>query len=174
MTVKGFIRSYGASVRRAEREQQRRSREAAKYYKQQQKEQEITNATEATRQYAEYISVLKSIHKDCSSHIDWMQIQNEPPPQEPIASSEREVKANGALKNYTPGFLSKFFGLEKRKRTMLEQQLWEAKEKDKYENQERLAQFKKDHSDWAKSYLKSAISYNYLVFKSLSPDLWTN
>lgn len=43
-TLKGTIRSYGAAVRRIEREQQRQAREAAKRFKEQQKQQEIKNA----------------------------------------------------------------------------------------------------------------------------------
>ncbi len=54
-TVKGFIRSYGAAVRREEREQQRRAREAAKRYKEQLKQEEIANATDAVASYNDYI-----------------------------------------------------------------------------------------------------------------------
>lgn len=40
-TLKGVVRSYGAAVRRAERDEQRRSREAAKRFNEQQKQLEF-------------------------------------------------------------------------------------------------------------------------------------
>lgn len=46
-TLNRAIRSYGATVRRMERDQQRRAREAAKRFKEQQKITEIKNAQQA-------------------------------------------------------------------------------------------------------------------------------
>ena len=40
-TLKGAIRTYGATVRRIERDQQKKARESAKRFKEQQKEIEI-------------------------------------------------------------------------------------------------------------------------------------
>jgi hypothetical protein len=150
MTVKGFIRSYGAAVRRVERDQQRRAREAAKFYKQQQKEQEIANAGDAANQYAEYISVLKSIHKDCSTPIDWLKIQDEKPPKEPLLSNQREIAARRSLAEYRPGFFAKTFGWDKRTRAKLEGKVHLAIANDKDEQEKRLGQFKEESTDWKK------------------------
>jgi hypothetical protein len=97
MTVNGFIRSTGAAIRRAEREQQRQAREAAKLFKQQQKEQEFSNPTSAAKRYDEYVSILKSIHKDCSPQIDWTQIRDEKNPREPKPEVQREEAIKRAI-----------------------------------------------------------------------------
>jgi len=55
MTFKGAMRSAGAAIRKAEGEQQRQAREATRQIKQQQKEEALTKASEAARQYYEYI-----------------------------------------------------------------------------------------------------------------------
>nr|GFB51640.1 hypothetical protein [Tanacetum cinerariifolium] len=71
----GAIRSFAAAGRRIEREQQRRAREATQQYKQLQKQQEAANAVDAVRQYENYLSIVKSVHQDCSESIDWQAIQ---------------------------------------------------------------------------------------------------
>lgn len=126
MTVNGFIRSTGAAIRRAEREQQRQAREAAKLFKQQQKLEELTNAAEAARQYDRYVSVLKSIHKDCSAPIDWLQLRDEKAPGEPKPPAQHETAAKRALESYRPGFFARLFGGEKRERGKLCRQLQKA------------------------------------------------
>lgn len=57
-TLKGVVRSYGAAVRRAERDQQRRSREAAKRFKEQQKQLEFENAAQAVKDWNNYVDIL--------------------------------------------------------------------------------------------------------------------
>lgn len=69
-TINGFIRSYGAAVRRTERDQQRRNREAAKKFKEQQKQLEFQNVAEAVSEWNDYVQILKSVHKEASEKID--------------------------------------------------------------------------------------------------------
>ncbi|REH42505.1 hypothetical protein C7448_1172 [Tenacibaculum gallaicum] len=73
-TLKGTIRSYGATVRRIEREQQRQAREAAKRFKEQQKQQEIKNAKQAVLDWKNYVETIQSVHKNCTEPIDWLEI----------------------------------------------------------------------------------------------------
>ncbi|SKC77636.1 hypothetical protein [Ohtaekwangia koreensis] len=115
MTVKGFIRSYGAAVRSAERDQQRRMREAAKFYRLQAKAREINDVTDAVAQYEDYIEVLQSVHKDCSDYIDWDSIMNEPPPPQPIRNSKNEDEATLILASFQPSLFDRLFGLAKDK-----------------------------------------------------------
>jgi hypothetical protein len=110
MTVNGFIRSTGAAIRRAEREQQRQAREAAKLFKQQQKELEFSNAASAAKRYDEHVSILKSIHKDCSPPIDWTQIRDEKAPREPKPKAQREEAIKRTIDEYRPGFFDNLSG----------------------------------------------------------------
>jgi len=82
-TLKGVVRSYGAAVRRAERDQQRRSREAAKRFKEQQKQLEFENAAQAVKDWNNYVEILKSFHKEASVKVNWQQIRNEAKPYLP-------------------------------------------------------------------------------------------
>ncbi|MDH7448461.1 hypothetical protein [Aquimarina sp. 2201CG14-23] len=82
-TIKSAMRSYGAAVRRMEREQQRDAREAAKRFKQQQKLEEIENAQQAVSDWENYVDTIQSLHKNCTESIDWNQIKNTLQPNEP-------------------------------------------------------------------------------------------
>lgn len=68
-TINGFIRSYGAAVKRIERNQKKR--EAAKRFKEQQKQREFQSAVQAVNKWNEYVQKLKSIHKEASEKVDW-------------------------------------------------------------------------------------------------------
>jgi len=74
-TLNRAIRSYGATVRRMEREQQRKARESAKRFKEQQKLQEIENAQQAVSDWENYVDTIQSLHKNCTEPVDWEQIK---------------------------------------------------------------------------------------------------
>jgi len=74
VTVKGVIRSYGAAVRRMEREQQRQAREAAKRFKEQQKLQAIEDTGKAVKDWMNYIDCIE-YHE--SSHPYFLHLQAE-------------------------------------------------------------------------------------------------
>ncbi len=92
-TFKGAMRSYGAAIRRMEREQQRQAREAAKRFKEQQKLQEIENAQQAVADWKSYVETIQSVHKNCTTPIDWKQIEESEKPTEPIHETKNEVFA---------------------------------------------------------------------------------
>lgn len=75
------MRASAAAYRRTERETQRKNREAARLYRQQQKQEEILNTAEAVQQYSNYVTVLKSTHKDVAEPVSWETIlASDPPP----------------------------------------------------------------------------------------------
>ena len=147
-TINGFIRSYGAAVKRAEREQQRRARETAKRFKEQQKMQSISDARQAVKDYNSYIDTLLSVHKNCTESIDWNSIKSEPKPIEPDISNEFELKAEQKLKNFKPSFFDKIFGSTNKKIERLQKDLEIAREKDKKQNDLNFENFKKELADW--------------------------
>ncbi|CAM1339530.1 hypothetical protein [Tenacibaculum aestuarii] len=132
-TLKGAIRSYGAAVRRMEREQQRQAREAAKRFKEQQKLQEIKNAQQAVSDWQSYVETIQSVHKNCTAPIDWQQIENTERPNEPTPITKYEIIAKNKLDNFKPSFFDKLFGSTQKKINKLSKQLDQAIEKDKKE-----------------------------------------
>ncbi len=125
------MRSYGAAVRRIEREQQRQAREAAKRFKEQQKLQEIENAQQAVSDWESYVDTIQSLHKNCTDSIDWKQIENTKEPTEPIIENKNEVIAKYKLDDFKPSFLDKVFGSTQKKINKLSEQVEQAKQKDK-------------------------------------------
>jgi hypothetical protein len=132
-TLNGAIRSYGATVRRMEREQQRRARESAKRFKEQQKLEEIHNAQQAVSDWENYVETIQSLHKNCTEPVDWQQIENTKKPIEPTLESKNETIAKNKLDNYKPSFLDKLFGSTPKKLNRLNILLRQAREKDKKE-----------------------------------------
>ncbi|UFH34929.1 hypothetical protein [Flavobacterium acetivorans] len=132
-TFKGAMRSYGAAVRRMEREQQRQAREAAKRFKEQQKLQEIENAQQAVSDWESYVETIQSVHKNCTDPIDWKQIEETEKPNEPILETKNEVIAKNKLASFKPSFFDKVFGSTQKKINRLSQQVEQAQQKDQKE-----------------------------------------
>ncbi|RLZ06405.1 hypothetical protein [Faecalibacter macacae] len=147
-TINGFIRSYGAAVRRSERNQQRRNREAAKRFKEQQKQLEFENVAQAVSEWNDYVEILKSIHKESSEKVDWNRIKTEPKPIEPIYLNSHENEAKQRLNNFKPNLLDKIFGSTNNKIKNLENQVSIAKKKDEDKHKIAINEFKKDLLDW--------------------------
>lgn len=147
-TINGFIRSYGAAVRRAEREQQRKTREAARRFKEQQKQLEFKNVAQAVQEWNDYVQILKSLHKESSEKVDWFEIRNEPRPSEPQYSKSNEIVAQQRVDNFKPNLLDKIFGSSKRKIKNLENQVVQAKSKDEKSYRAALNEYKTKLADW--------------------------
>lgn len=147
-TINGFIRSYGAAVRRAERAQQREARELAKRFKQQQKLEEIQNAQQAVLDWENYVKALQSVHKNCTEQIDWTKIREAKKPSEPKPEFKNELIAKNKLEGFKPSIFDKIFGSTKRKIARLEEQVEHAKRKDIKENDLKYNQYKDELKDW--------------------------
>jgi len=147
-TLKGVVRSYGAAVRRAERDQQRRSREAAKRFKEQQKQLEFENAAQAVKDWNNYVDILKSFHKEASVKVNWQAIRNEAKPVAPHYSSLNETIAQHKLNNFKPSILDNLFGSANRKIKNLENQIQSAKHKDQLSYQAALNEYHETLNDW--------------------------
>ncbi len=147
-TVKGVMRSYGAAVRRIEREQQKQAREAAKRFKEQQKLQEIDDARQAVEDWENYVNMIQSVHKDCSETIDWDKIQKTQPPKEPTKKFDNEKLAKEKLDSFKPSFFDKLFGSTEKKIDKLKKQIETARLKDETDNESRHNQYQEDLKDW--------------------------
>ena len=161
-TLNGFLRSYGAAVRRAEREQQRKAREAAKRYKEQLKLQEISDASDAVNSYNEYLDVLLSLHKNCTNKIKWSEILDSPEPDEPVNERTNYIKAKSNLENYKPSKLKSIFYKTSDKIAELEIKLEDAITLDQTIYEEKLKDYNEERLNWVeiKGIAKGVISHN--------------
>ncbi|MDM8161044.1 hypothetical protein QUH73_14560 [Labilibaculum sp. K2S] len=125
-TLRGAIRSYGAAVRRIEREEQKQAREAAKRFKVQQKLQEIEDVRQAVIDWEYYVNMIQSVHKNCTDSIDWSKIKSTPRPKKPALESIHENLAKDKLGYYKPTFFDKLFGSTERKIYLLKEEIEEA------------------------------------------------
>ncbi|WP_074406085.1 hypothetical protein [Aquimarina megaterium] len=147
-TLKGAIRTYGATVRKIEREQQKRAREAARKFKEQQKLQEIQDAKKSAKDWSSYVEMLQSVHKNCTNTIDWEEIKREPKPIKPIQASKYGDFAQKQLNHFHPSIIDKIFGFTKTKIKVLEVKLIKAKEKDENEFNIANENFKRELNNW--------------------------
>lgn len=148
-TLKGVIRTYGAAVRKIEREQQRQAREAAKRFKAQQKLQEIKDASQAVKDWANYVEMIQSAHKNCTDQIDWNQIKNTPEPEKPELDKINENIAQNKLKAFKPNLLDKLFGSTKKKTIRLTDGIEQAKLIDQEEFENRFKEYEDEINNWA-------------------------
>lgn len=148
MSWKGNVRSFAAAARRIERNQQRRARVAAQEFKQLQKEQAVANAAQAVAAYNEYLSVIKSMHHDCSDPLDWPAMQREAAPAPPAPSTEHERTAQAALAAYQPGFLDRLFKRGPGKIEQLEMAVAAARQRDQQLTAERQADHTRQLTEW--------------------------
>ncbi|WP_375437297.1 hypothetical protein [uncultured Hymenobacter sp.] len=148
MSWKGAARSFAATARRMERNQQRRARVAAQQFKQLQKEQAVTNVAQAVADYNDYVSVIKSVHHDCSEPVNWASMQHEQPPVIPSPSVEHERTAQAALETYQPGFFDRLFKRGPGKIQGLQQALTDARQRDAQLTAERQAEYNRQCIEW--------------------------
>ena len=148
MSWKGNVRSFAAAARRIERNQQRRARVAAQDFKQLQKQQAVTSAAQAVAAYEEYLSVIKSVHYDCSDPLDWPAMQREAAPTAPVPGTEHERAAQMALDSYQPGFFDRLFKRGPAKTQRLEEAVATARQRDHQLNTERQADHARQLTEW--------------------------
>lgn len=147
-TLNSAIRSYGASVRRMNREQQKQARESVKRFKDQQRIEEIENAQQAVYDWENYVEILQSVHKNCTEPIYWIQIENAEKPIEPIFEPKSEIIAKNKLDNFKPSFLDKLFGSTQKKVNRLNDFLELAQTKDQKEYDANYTEYLDELNNW--------------------------
>lgn len=147
-TFKGAVRSYTATLKRMERDQQRRAREAAKRYKELQKQEEIANAAQAVSDYNNYIETIQSLHKNCTESVNWEEVKSSTPPEKPVKLAEEENKAVLKRKDYTPSFFDKLFKSVDKKIKRLDSNIEQAKLKDTKRYELDKVNYQDELNDW--------------------------
>ncbi|MBP5606033.1 MAG: DUF4236 domain-containing protein [Ruminiclostridium sp.] len=90
---------------------------------------------------ANYIDVIKSVHKECDEDTDWNAILNTAPPFVKGQKGPRETEAEKALSAYKPGLADRLFNKDDAKRDELTNSVAEARKADE-----------QDFSDWQESH----------------------
>ena len=103
MTLRGVVRS-------AKRDAKRRQRELERQQKEYDKLMELERVSYEVELFENKITVLQSMHQDCSEICDWEKIRNLKAPAEPTKSDENGKIAKTNLENYIPTFFQKLFG----------------------------------------------------------------
>ncbi|MEZ0612299.1 hypothetical protein ACAW74_27570 [Fibrella sp. WM1] len=148
MSLRGAVRVITTTARRVERSQQRRARLAARQYKEFQKHQAIVDAAQAVAEYNEYVSVLKTVHCDCSDVVDWAAMQQEAPPVMPVRTDEQERSAQAKFDTYQPSFLDKLFRSGPKKSQRLQEAIGQAKQQDDQLFRDKQAEYNRQHEEW--------------------------
>jgi hypothetical protein len=105
------------------RELVRQYREYARSAMQTQKELARQSAAAEAAEYANYVTMLTSVHTDCSEPWDWHAVTRSRPPAEPVRQNPAEAAARAGLEAHSPGFVDKMFGGAKQRRALLEEAL---------------------------------------------------
>ena len=142
------MRSSAASFRRAEREQQRIAREAARQFKAQAKLDAVADAARAVDEYNNYISIIKSVHKEATDQISWEGILKEEQPASPDRQNKHETEALRRQSNYKPSLFDKLLNSEAKKRIKLKLEVEIARAEDERAHQNRLKQYEQDKNDF--------------------------
>lgn len=153
MGWRGFMRSVGASARRAERQAERaasrRRRELLAEAKQHQAMQEEALARHHVALYENYIDTLISLHKECWNPWNWHQVVAMPPPPAPVYTPRHENAARHALQTYEPGMTDRMLSREAVRRQELTNAIAVARQQDHAEWQHAMAQHQAAHARWA-------------------------
>ncbi|WP_415837463.1 hypothetical protein, partial [Parendozoicomonas haliclonae] len=138
MGWKGTIRSVNAAVKRAERNARKRQRELELKQKHLAKMEALEQASYEVDIYNNHIDLLQSLHKECSSTIDWNLILNTPKPVKPEPNKKYEREALVAKANYKPSLIDKVLNRSDAKNKVFDKDILEAKKRDQEYYQDSL------------------------------------
>ena len=147
-TFRGMVRSYGAHVRRMERDYQREAREATKRFKEQQKREAFEDAQLAVKEWNEYVYNIQSLHKNCTEVANWNKIKNTHRPVEPLLQGDNETYATQKLNTFKPSFFDKLMRTETKKVKALKDAIARGREIDEGLHKQVLEEHKKALDDW--------------------------
>ena len=139
-TFSSSKKKKSTSEAKTKREELKKEKEQLAAQKAEQKADELRENTLKAEEAANYIDVIKSVHKECENDVDWSAVLESPPPFVKGQPGPREQDAQKALDNYKPGLAGKLFG-DAKAREKLETELANAKKADEAE-----------FADWQASY----------------------
>ncbi|WP_223254375.1 DUF4236 domain-containing protein [Bacillus sp. HNG] len=134
-TTSSSGRNYRSNAYKQHNELKRQQREA-------QKLQELEYNQYQVELFENKLEMIKSIHKECDTPVDWEELRQAPPPYLPGHPGPNETTARKAANDYKPGFFEKLFKQDVKKKAALLSAIETAKKKDQeeYEEWEHLVQ----------------------------------
>jgi hypothetical protein len=117
-----------------------------------QKQQEISNATEAVKNYEKHIDTLMSVHKKARNHIEWQEILGRPAPGALIRAASNEELAVRKRVNYQPSFFDKLFKSQESQMAKLDNNIVLAREKDEKIFQGQRKKYEGMYTDWQQTH----------------------
>ncbi|WP_299671336.1 hypothetical protein [uncultured Roseobacter sp.] len=166
MGWKGTMRSLAATARRMEKEAERK-------HKQQLKERIAADASDAVSDWERYIDNLLSVHTNLTRRIDWHRMIDKPAPKQPQTKSRHSDRAMAAMVGFKPGMFDFLTGGTKKKKSILEQNLKAATEKDRIENERILRKYDEDVAEWEndRSLAKRLVDGDILAMREVISEL---
>ena len=110
--------------------------------------EEISNASEAVNSYNEYVEILQSLHKNCTTKVKWEEIINSTEPEEPINENAHYNQAKTDLDNYKPSKLKSFFVKTDKRLIELENQLEQSRIVDNEIYEQQLNEYRDERLNW--------------------------
>lgn len=151
MGWKGAVRSFGATVRAAERNAKRRQRELALQEKSYNRMQALEQAAYEVDVYTNHIDLIRSIHKECGDPVDWRKTAQLPEPRRPTRDSTNEERVRTELAKYRPSFIDRLFKGEVRKRKSLSEAVDAAVLQDSASYEKDVEAWEAEHRDWVET-----------------------
>lgn len=148
MTYKSVLRSVGSAIRKAERESIRHQKELSKRNAAYEKMQALEKDAYDVEVYENYIDRITSLHKDCISEYNWLDISKQKVPLEPEKITTREFYSRSKLNNFQSNFFDKLFKLDIKKRQKLEDELLKSIQEDKLEYEKTQEIYKNELKDY--------------------------
>lgn len=127
---------------RQHRERQRRERELVRQV-------EKLHAASEAEQFERYLEVLVSVHKDCTSDLDWNAIANVAPPQPPVPDQKYEAAAAVLVAAYKPGLFARLFGRARKELAALEHGVVQGRAADQAAYLAATETHAQAHAEWA-------------------------
>ena len=106
----GSKKKKSTSEAKTKREEIKKEKELLASQKAEQKTAELRENTLKAEEAANYVDVIKSVHKECENDVDWNEVLSSPPPFVKGQPGPREREAQKALDEYKPGLAGKLFG----------------------------------------------------------------
>lgn len=144
-----FMRASVASYRRSVRATKKQSaRETARKYREQKKLEDMADAVTAVNEYTDYITVLKSVHKEAADPVNWEEVLNDVAPAAPEKTSANEEAAKRKLSTYKPSAIDKLFGLAGNKKRKLEKAIAIGRANDEQQYKAAVKKFEEDITEF--------------------------
>jgi hypothetical protein len=106
-------------LERAERRRMRDSAAQMRAYAQlaaaERKLQELSIARAEVEEFESTMAALTSVHRECSSRIDWHQVAR----QQPIYDRSESARLHAEIATFRPSFLERIFGLQARRERLI-------------------------------------------------------